>query len=194
MASSIEFYFDYGSPFSYLADTQLPALASRTGAAIIYKPILLGAIFKETGNASPVSIPAKGRYMGVELARWSRHYGVPFSLNPNFPINTTRLMRGAIAAQKNGSFESYHRAIFPAFWARGLNLGDASVMQEVIAGAGLDAERILAATDEPAIKDQLRANTEEAVKRGAFGAPTFFVGDEMFWGNDRLKWVEEALV
>src|SRR2546427_6626147 len=115
MSPQVDFFFDYGSPVSYLADTQLTALAQRTGATVVYRPMLLGAVLKETGNASPVTVPAKGRYMGVELQRWAGHYGVPFAANRFFPINTLRLMRGAVAAQREGCFAEYHRAIHPAF-------------------------------------------------------------------------------
>jgi 2-hydroxychromene-2-carboxylate isomerase len=193
MSQQVEFFFDYGSPFSYLADTQLAALAQRRGATIVYRPMLLGAVLKETGNASPMAVPAKGRYMGVELQRWARHYGVPFAANRFFPINTMRLMRGAVAAQQMGCFTDYHRAIYPTFWVDSANLGEPEVIRSVLVKAGLDADLILARIEEPDIKEQLRLNTEEAVRRGVFGAPTFFVGEEMFWGNDRLLFVEEAL-
>ncbi len=193
MARELEFFFDYGSPFSYLADTQLKGLAERTGARVIYRPMLLGGVFKETGNSSPISIEAKRKYMTADLARWARHYGVPALQNPHFPINTIRLMRGAIAAQRSDVFAAYHRAVFDAFWREGLNLGDAAVVRAVLERAGLDAERLAAASEEHAVKDALRVATETAVARGAFGAPTFFVGDEMFWGNDRLLFVEQAL-
>jgi len=193
MAQQVEFFFDYGSPFSYLADTQLAALERRTGASVIYRPMLLGAVLKETGNASPVTVPAKGRYMGVELQRWARRYGVPFAANKFFPINTIRLMRGAVAAQQAECFAEYHRAIYPAFWVDGANLGEPEVIRTVLDKAGLNVDLILARIEEPDVKEQLRLNTEEAVRRGVFGAPTFFVGEEMFWGNDRLMFVEEAL-
>jgi 2-hydroxychromene-2-carboxylate isomerase len=193
MAKQVEFFFDYGSPFSYLADTQLEALAKRTGAQIVYRPVLLGAIFKETANSSPISVPAKRTYVGIELQRWAERYGVPFQVNQHFPFNTLRLMRGAIVAQQLGVFAAYHRVIFPAFWAEGTDLRDPAVFREVLSRRGLDADAIAAAIQEPAVKDRLRENTDEAVRRGAFGAPTFFVGEEMFWGNDRLDFVEEAL-
>jgi 2-hydroxychromene-2-carboxylate isomerase len=193
MARQVEFFFDYGSPFSYLADTQLAALAQRTGATVVYRPMLLGAVLKETGNASPMTVPAKGRYMGVELRRWARHYRVPFAANSFFPINTMRLMRGAVAAQQAECFAQYHRAIYPAFWVDGANLGELEVIRVVLSQAGLNADLILTRIEEPDVKAQLRLNTEEAVRRGVFGAPTFFVGEEMFWGNDRLTFVEEAL-
>ena len=155
--------------------------------------MLLGGVFKETGNSSPISIEAKRKYMNADLERWAKHYGVPALHNPHFPINTIRLMRGAIAAQRSGVFAAYHRAIFDAFWRDGLNLGDAAVVRGVLERAGLDAVRLAAASEEHAVKDALRVATETAVARGAFGAPTFFVGDQMFWGNDRLLFVEQAL-
>lgn len=194
MSQQVEFFFDYGSPFSYLADTQLAALAQRTRATVIYRPMLLGAVLKETGNASPMTVPAKGRYMGVELQRWAKHYGVPFAANTFFPINTMRLMRGAVAAQQTGCFTAYHRAIYPAFWVDSANLAELEVIRSVLVKAGLDANLLLARIEEPDVKAQLRLHTEEAVRRGVFGAPTFFVGEEMFWGNDRLMFVEEALM
>lgn len=194
MSQQVEFFFDYGSPFSYLADTQLAPLAQRTGATIVYRPMLLGAVLKETGNASPMTVPAKGRYMGMELQRWAKHYGVPFAANRFFPINTMKLMRGAVAAQQAGCFAEYHRVIYPAFWVESTNLGDQDVIRLVLTKAGLNADLILSRIEEPSVKEQLRLNTDEAVRRGVFGAPTFFVGEEMFWGNDRLMFVEEALL
>ncbi len=193
MASELEFFYDYGSPFSYLADSQLKGLIARTGARVIYRPMLLGGVFKETGNSSPITIEAKRRYMMADLERWATHYGISALRNAHFPINTIRLMRGAIAAERLGVFPAYHRAIYDAFWHDGLNLADAAVVREVLQRARVDAERIAAASEEPAVKDALRVSTEEAVARGAFGAPTFFVGDQMFWGNDRLMFVERAL-
>ena len=189
MGKQIEFYFDYGSPFSYLADTQLPALASRTGAEIVYRPILLGGIFKATGNASPISIPAKGKYMALELDRWARHYRVEMKMNPHFPFNTIRLMRGAIAALQQKRFAAYHPATFSAVWSEGRNLGKEEVLRDLLQSVGIDPASI----DGDEIKHELRANTDQAVAGGAFGAPTFFVNGEMFWGNDRLDFVEDAL-
>jgi 2-hydroxychromene-2-carboxylate isomerase len=193
MARELEFFFDYGSPFSYLADTRLEGLAERTGARVVYRPMLLGGVFKETGNSSPIAIEAKRKYMMADLRRWASHYGIPPLDNQHFPINTIRLMRGAVAAQRLDVFPAYHRAVYDAFWRDGLNLGDAAVVRAVLERAGLYAERLAAVSEESAVKEALRAATEAAVARGAFGAPTFFVGDEMFWGNDRLMFVEQAL-
>ncbi len=189
----IEFLFDYGSPFSYLADTQLPALAARTGARVVYTPILLGGVLKATGNSSPIAVPAKGRYMSVELKRWAHRYGIAELVNKFFPINTMKLMRGAIASQQLGLFERYHAVIFPAFWREGLNLGDDEEVTRVIEAGGLPAAEIARASETSQVKDRLRRNTDDAVARGMFGAPAFFVGDQMYWGNDRLDWVEEAV-
>jgi 2-hydroxychromene-2-carboxylate isomerase len=193
--SRLEFFFDYGSPYSYLANSQLPGLVERTGAELVYRPMLLGGVFKATGNHSPALEPveAKRRYGAVEMRRFVAHYGVPFQVNPHFPINTITLMRACIAAQRSGDFEGYHAAVWPAFWAEGKNLGDLEVLKAVLAAAGLDAAELLAAAGEPGVKDALRAATDEAIERGAFGAPTFFVGDEMFFGADRLMFVEQAI-
>ena len=186
---AIEFFFDYGSPASYLAYTQMPAIAQRTGATIIYRPMLLGGVFKATGNASPITIPAKGKYMASDLALWAAHYQVPMKMNPFFPINTIRIMRGAIAAQSAGCFPAYHATMFRAMWVEGVNLGDTETVAQVFRKVGVDP----AAVEREDVKERLRANTDEAVARGAFGAPTFFVGDAMFWGNDRMHFVEAAL-
>jgi 2-hydroxychromene-2-carboxylate isomerase len=190
----VEFFFDYGSPFSYLADTQLPEIAARVGASITHRPMLLGAVLKATGNSSPMAVPAKARHMGRELERWAKRYGVPFQANP-FPFlrNTLRLMRGAVASRGLGVFERYHPAVFAASWADALDLGDDEVFRSVLRRAGVDASELFRAIDEQSTKDELRRATEIAVERGVFGAPTFFVDDEMFWGNDRLDWVERAL-
>ncbi len=190
----VEFYFDYGSPFSYLADARLPGIAARTGAAIVYRPMLLGAVLKATGNASPMTVPAKARYMGRDLERWAKHYGVTFERNP-FPFlgNTLRLMRGAVASRKLGVFDRYHPAVFSAAWGNPVDLGDDAAFRAVLLGAGIDAAELFPAIDDPSTKDELRRATELAVERGVFGAPAFFVGDELFWGNDRLDFVERAL-
>jgi len=189
----LEYFFDYVSPFAYLADTQLPALLERTGAEIVYRPFFLGGVMQASKNSPPINVPNKGRYMFTEIERWSRRYGVPANPNPHFPVNTLQAMRAAIAALDEPRFAAFHRAMFRGVWVDGQNLGDAAVLQTAIDAAGLDAAALLARTADPAVKDALRRNSEEAVERGAFGAPTFFVGDEMFWGNDRLDFVEQAL-
>jgi 2-hydroxychromene-2-carboxylate isomerase len=194
MERVLEFFFDYGSPYSYLADTQLPGVAKRTGALLVYRPMLLGAVMKATGNSSPMAIPAKGKHMAVDLARWAKRYDVPFASNPfAYRSNTLRLMRGAVASQRLGVFDAYHRAVFDAVWGKPLDLGDEETFRALLQRAGIDAERLFRAMEEQETKEALRRNTDEAIERGVFGAPTFFVGVEMFWGNDRLTWAEEAL-
>src|SRR6266851_771093 len=194
MNPEVEFLFDYGSPFSYLSNLQIEGFAKRNGAAVTYTPILLGAVLKATGNASPMTVPAKGRYMATELRRWSARYGVAFRPNPHaFMSNTLPLMRGAVAAQQIGFFPLYHRAVYRAVWAEAQDLGDEAVLLGMLGKAGLPATELMAAAERQGVKDELRHNTDRAVERAVFGAPTFFVGNEMFWGNDRLDFVEETL-
>lgn len=194
MNKEVEFLFDYGSPFSYLASLQIEGFAKRNNAAVVYTPILLGAVLKATGNASPMTVPAKGRYMAAELRRWAARYSVPFKPNPYaFLSNTLRLMRAAVAAQKLGFFPLYHRAVYRAVWAEAQDLGDEATLRRVFDRAGVPATKLMARSEDQDIRDKLRQNTEHAVQRGVFGAPTFFVAGEMFWGNDRFDFVEEAL-
>jgi 2-hydroxychromene-2-carboxylate isomerase len=195
MTARLEFFFDYGSPWSYIANSRVGAVAERAQAHLVYRPMLLGGVFKATGNRSPADNPveAKSRYGGIDLRRWADRAGVPFQRNPHFPINTLPLMRLAVAAQSSGVFQPFHEEIWPAFWADAKNLGDPLEVRKVLERAGLDVEGLLAGAQTAEVKDELKATTEEAVTRGAFGAPTFFVGDEMFFGNDRLDFVEEAL-
>jgi len=196
MARTIEFLFDFGSPTTYLAHTQLPRLAADTGARIDYVPMLLGGVFKATGNQSPVMIPAKGRWMGGDIARFARRYGVPFTFNPHFPINTLTLMRGAVGLQmrRPDRFMQYVDAVFHAMWVEPVNLGDAAVLASALRAAGFDAAQFQALVADPEVKAKLIANTEAAVARGVFGAPTCFVGNDMFFGQDRLDFVREAVV
>jgi 2-hydroxychromene-2-carboxylate isomerase len=193
MARTLEFYFDYGSPYSYLADTQVEAIAQRTGATLVRKPMLLGGVFKATGNHSPAELPQKSAWSGFDMPMWARHYGVPFQRNPFFPVNTLALMRGAAAAQLDGLFERYHPAVFKAMWVEGRNLNDMKEVVAVLTAAGLDAGKFGARIQDQDVKDRLKATTDEAVARGVFGAPTCFVDKMMFFGNDRLPFVELAL-
>ena len=195
MSKTLEFFFDFGSPASYLAWTQLPDLCARHGAELRFCPMLLGGVFQATGNASPISVPAKGRYTLIDFQRFARRYGVTFTLSPHFPINTLTLMRGACAYQLRApeQFETYVKAMFEALWTRQRNLADPAVVNEVLTEAGLDAQAFATWVAEDEVKATLKAATEEAVKRGVFGAPTCFVGGEMFFGQDRLDFVAEAL-
>ena len=193
-AKTIEFLFDFGSPTTYLAHTQLPQLAADTGAHIQYVPMLLGGVFKATGNQSPVMVPAKGRWMGEDLPRFARRYGVPYQFNPHFPINTLTLMRGAVGLQMRDPqrFMPYVNAVFRAMWVEPVNLGDPAVLASTLGAAGFQADSFMALVGDAEVKAQLIANTEAAVARGVFGAPTCFVGREMFFGQDRLDFVREA--
>lgn len=195
MSKSVEFFFDFGSPTTYLAWTQLPRICADAGAELIYRPMLLGGVFQATGNASPIEVPAKGKHVMLDLQRFAKRYGVPMTFNPHFPINTLGLMRGAVAVQlrQPERFDDYVKTIFQAMWVDAQNLGDLAVLSKVLAAGGFDPQALLALTGEPEIKDALKATTEEAVKRGAFGAPIMFVGDQMFFGQDRLDFVREAL-
>ena len=195
MSKTVEFFFDLGSPASYLAHTQLPDLCRDAGAELVYRPMLLGGVFQATGNASPTMIPAKGRYMIRDLARFAERYGVPMRFNPHFPINTLTLMRLLVAVQSHQPerFDDALQALFRAIWVDGVNMGDPAKVTGVLVAAGFDAAVLQAQIAEPAVKEALKATTEEAVKRGVFGAPTCFVGGEMFFGQDRLDFVREAL-
>jgi 2-hydroxychromene-2-carboxylate isomerase len=191
----VEFFFDYGSPYSYLADRLLPDLARRSGAELVHRPMLLGAVFQATGNRSPMQEPveAKRRYGGTALARTARLLGIPLHPNPHFPINTLKLMRTAVAAQQQGVFGRLHPVLYPAFWIRGRNLGEDAEIAAAIEEAGLEPRPLLEAAASPEVKAALRANTEEAVARGAFGAPSFFLEGELFFGVDHLPYLERAL-
>ena len=195
MSKVVEFFFDVGSPTTYLAWTQLPVLCAQAGASLIYRPTLLGGVFQATGNASPATVAAKGRHMNDDMARFAKRYGVPLVVNPHFPINTLTLMRGATGVQLRlpTRFDAYLRGVFKAMWVDGLNLNDPAVAAKALVDAGFDPAEVMALAADAEVKAALRATTEEAVARGAFGAPTMFVGDAMFFGQDRLDFVREAL-
>jgi len=193
MSKRVEFFFDVGSPASYLAWTQLASIAQRHNAEIVWRPMLLGAVFQAVGNTSPAAVPAKGAYMLKDLKRFSSIYKVPLHFNPFFPLNTMHLMRGATAYLKEPEFQTYLAAIFNALWVEKLNMESPEVVAEVLSKVGIDATDFIARTSEPEVKSRLKENTKEAVARGVFGAPSFFVNGEMFFGQDRLSFVEDAL-
>jgi 2-hydroxychromene-2-carboxylate isomerase len=199
MASpNVEFLFDFGSPNAYLAHRVIPAIEARTGARFAYVPVLLGGVFKATGNRSPMEayagIPAKLAYEALETRRFVARHGLTgFAPNPHFPVNTLAIMRGAVAARTLEVFDRYVEAVFAAMWEQGRKMDDPAVVGETLNAADLPAERLMALTQDPAVKEQLVASTSDAVARGVFGSPTFFVGEEMFFGKDRLADVEEAI-
>jgi len=195
MARSVDFLFDFGSPAAYLAWTQLPRLVADTGTQVVMKPILLGGIFQSTGNRAPITVPAKGTYLFTDLNRYAKLYGVPLVMNPHFPINTVTLMRidVALTMRADPRLDAYRAAVFPAIWADRKNMGDPATVAAVLAPAGFAADELVALASDPQVKEILKTWTQDAVDRGAFGAPTFFVGDEMFWGQDRIDFVRSAL-
>lgn len=190
--SRIEFFFDFSSPYSYLAATQLEQVASRAGASIDPRPFLLGPVFQASGNAIPATVPAKGAYMFRDLRIWAADYGVGFRWPDFFPLNSVLPARMAVAVADPVERMKLSRAFFDAVWVSGVDVSDAAHAKAVAQNAGFDGELLTARAAEQQIKDALRANVDAAVSRGAFGAPTFFVNDQMFVGNDRLPFVERA--
>jgi 2-hydroxychromene-2-carboxylate isomerase len=199
MASIIpQFLFDFGSPNAYLAHKVIPKVEARTGAKFDYTPVLLGGVFKATGNRSPMeafaAIPSKLAYEGLETRRFVARHGLSrFRSNPHFPVNTLMIMRGAVAAETLGVFVPYVEAVFVAMWEDGRKMDDPAVFEEALLAAFLPARRLIDLTQHQDVKDRLLANTASAVERGVFGSPTFFIGEEMFFGKDRLGQVEEAI-
>jgi len=195
MAKTVAFYFDVGSPASYLAWTQLPALCTAAGAELVYKPMLLGGVYQATGNASPGAIPAKGRYTVRDYERHARKYGVPYVNNPHFPIITLFLMRAVSGVQlrEPERLQDLLAAVFKAMWIDALDLNQPALTARTLQDAGFAPEAVQALAADPEVKAALKATTEEAVARGVFGAPTSFVGDEMFFGQDRMDMIREEL-
>lgn len=190
---TIEFFWDAASPYTYLAATQIEALASRTGARLEWKPFLLGKVFEASGNRMPASVPAKGKYLFKDVQLWARYYDVPFTFPKVFPINSLLPQRTACAAIAAGRGEDYAKALMGAYWGKGRDISQPDEIEKVCAALDLDGAALLTQAAEPSAKGLLRANTEEAGQRGAFGAPTFFIGEQMFWGNDRLSLMEASL-
>jgi 2-hydroxychromene-2-carboxylate isomerase len=195
MKKTVKFYFDLGSPATYLAYTQLPKICAETDSNLIYIPMLLGGVFKATGNASPAMIPAKGRYMFEDLDRYAKRYGVPLKFNPHFPINTLMLMRAVTGIQlrQPERFRAFIDCLFNALWVEGRALDEPATVAAVLIEHGFDPQEVLALTNDESVKTALKDNTDTAVKRGVFGAPSMFVGSQLFFGQDRLDFVEEAL-
>ena len=198
MTKTIDFIFDFGSPNAYFSHKVLPKLAAEKGASINYIPCLLGGIFKLANNQAPMvtfaNVKGKVACDMLEIKRFIEKHGLTkFQMNPHFPVNTLLLVRGAIAADKDGRLGDYIEVGLKAMWEDGLNMSDPEVFAKVFTDGGFDGAKLLAATQDQSVKDQLMANTSEAVERGAFGIPTFYVGDEMFFGKDRIEQVIDEL-
>jgi 2-hydroxychromene-2-carboxylate isomerase len=197
MTTTVQFLFDFGSPNAYLVHKVIPGIEARGAVRFEYQPILLGGLFKLANNRSPMQafgdIPNKLAYERLEMQRFIRRHGLTaFRFNPHFPVNTLKIMRGAVAAQELGCFRPYVDAVYAAMWERGLDMADDTQIASVLTAAGLDAAALLAKSQDAAVKQRLLDNTQQAHDRGAFGSPSFFVGDELYFGKDRLPDVEEA--
>jgi 2-hydroxychromene-2-carboxylate isomerase len=195
----VEFQFDFGSPNAYLAELVLPEIEQRTGVKFDYVPVLLGGVYKATNNMSPGEslrgIRNKPEFQALETRRFIRRHNITsFKSNPFFPVNTLTLMRGAVAAQFEGVFEPYFRAAYHHMWEEPKKMDDPEVFRGAFASSGIDIDRLIARSREDDVKKRLIENTTDAVERGAFGSPTFFVGSEMFFGKDQLRDVEESIV
>jgi 2-hydroxychromene-2-carboxylate isomerase len=196
--TDVIFYFDFGSPNAYLAHKVIPAIEARTGATFAYVPALLGGIFKATGNRSPAEayagIPLKLAYERRETERFVARHGISdYAHNPHFPVNTLLIMRGAVAARTLGVFEAYVDAVYRAMWVDGLKMDDPAVVKTALEAAGLPATDLLALTQDAEVKATLIRDTEAAVAHGVFGSPSFRVGDELFFGKDKLVDVEAEI-
>ena len=192
MSEQIEYFFDFGSGPSYLAHTQLPGIKDRTGVEVVYRPVLLGGVFKLTGNRPPGAVDAKMAWFKTDLELFAAKYGVTYRYPKILITNTMSLMRGAYVARAQACFADYYNMVFNAIWVEGLNMQDLAVFEQKLDSAGFDAQVFLDGIKRQEIKDELIANTEEAVERGAFGTPTFFTAGRMFFGQDRLEFVEQA--
>lgn len=198
MMPRVEFHFDFGSPNAYFSHMVIPEIEQRTGARFSYVPILLGGVFKLTNNQPPMvqfkDIKAKSNYMKVEIVRFiKKHKLTKFRMNPHFPVNTVQIMRGAVAADMDGQLARYADAVFKHMWEDGLKMDDPEVIRTALDAAGLDGTGMLDRIQQQDIKDRLLKNTEASVARGTFGAPTFFVGTEIFFGKDKLRDVEDEI-
>lgn len=195
MRKTVDFFFDVGSPASYLAWTQLPQMCESHGAELVYRPMLLGGVYQATGNASPATIPVKARYWQLDYERHARRYGVPLKENVHFPIITLFLMRAVTGVQlrRPEQLQQLLGCVFKALWIDALNLNEPQLTADILKAGGFDPAEIERLTQDPETKAALKATTEEAVKRGVFGAPTIFLGDQMFFGQDRMDFVREAL-
>ena len=198
MTPKVEFHFDFGSPNAYFAHKLIPQIEKRTGATFTYVPVLLGGVFKLTNNQAPMvqfkGIKNKLEYQRLEIIRFIAKHGLAqFKMNPHFPVNTVQIMRGAAAAEMDGGLAQYVDAVFVHMWEEGKKMDAPDVIRDALDQSGLDGARVLARIQDQEVKDRLLKSTEASVARGTFGSPTFFVGDEIFFGKDRLRDVEEQI-
>ncbi|HEX3033555.1 MAG TPA: 2-hydroxychromene-2-carboxylate isomerase [Thermodesulfobacteriota bacterium] len=193
MKKKVEFYYDLSSPYSYLASTQIEEICEKHDAELEWKPFLLGGIYKETGNRAPLEVPSKKAYLIKDVADWAKYYGVELNFPDLFPLNSVKPMRGALAAKEKGKVRDYTHKLFRLYWVQGKDLNQDEVLKDALNELGIDTDWFFRRIGEQDIKDRLREETNEAARQGAFGAPTIFIGDKMFWGNDRLMFVEEHL-
>lgn len=194
MSRSFEFFYDYTSPTAYIGDYAARAVAQRTGAEMVYRPMFLGGVMQATGNQPPGMVAAKGKYMGADVPRCAARYGLSFAFNPSFPLKTLPILRASLGLEGE-ELAKFRDACWTHIWGADgpKNLGDAEEIRALCEKVGLDADRVLAMGKDDGLKTKLLANTQEAIERGAFGAPTYFVGDEMFFGHDRLDYVEDLM-
>lgn len=195
--AKVQFHFDFGSPNAYLSHAIIPAIERRTGQKFEYVPILLGGIFKATNNRSPIQafgdIKNKLAYEHLEMQRFIERYAIPFTMNPFFPVNTLMVMRGAVAARHAGVFERYVDAVFRHIWVEPKKMDDPKVLHAALTGSELPADKLFELAQSQPVKDELAKNTQSSVEHGSFGSPTFYVGDQIYFGKDKLRDVEEAI-
>jgi 2-hydroxychromene-2-carboxylate isomerase len=193
MSKKVEFYYDFSSPYSYLASTKIEGICAKYRAELDWRPFLIGGVYKETGNRAPLEVPAKKAYMIQDVKNWANHYGIELNFPDLFPVNSVKSMRGALVAKEQGRIGDYTHTLFKFYWVRNDDISQDDILRLALNDLDMDHELFIKRINEQEIKDELRTETAEAVRRGAFGAPTIFVGDKMFWGNDRLLFVESYL-
>ena len=195
LPAAITWYYDYSSPYTYLASTRLEALCERRGYTLVWKPVLVGGIFNAVNQSvyEARATPAKARYGAKDVTDWARYYGIPFSFPSIFPINSVKALRGALMAIGAGVVSEYSRRVFQAYWAEGKDISDDGVLARIAKEAGLAPDTFTDWISAPEAKEKLRSITQEAMDRGVFGSPTFFLGEEMYFGNDRLVLLEDAM-
>ena len=192
MTKNVTFCFDFGSPYSYLAYNNLNSIRE-AGGEVTIMPVLLGGIFKATGNQPPATVQKKGEYMFKDINRWSKKLDIPFKMNPYFPILTVPHMRGAVLAQRENILEKYMQVMFEAIWVKAMNLNDQEILTNIAEKSGIDPNQFSEEISSDEIKNKLRENTEFAISKGAFGVPTYYLDDEMFWGIDSVKFLLDDL-